>query len=694
MYPRRSVPPSSGRSARLRIAAGAVLVAALAGLTTLLLGAAMLPGDAALALRSEALVAKARSLAAATDAEIARRAELLAALAASPALDQPTSDLAALDRQARVIAGVLGTAVAVADTSLAQLANTGFGFGTPLPGLDDTAVALRALESGSLAVGEGTADAPGRTTAELAVPVRRDGHTIAVVTARIAPEEFARVLREGTEPGQVTALVTAQEQIVAASVPPANGMAPALDLAALASRPDGRGQARSGDGAFLYASSPVAALPAWRVITARPLPPASAWEGSLPLLLLGAGGVAALGGLVAATALRRRPYKALEAALHTAEAARRAARTSEAAALHGLAETKRLHDTIPVGLALVDRELRFISVNAKLASIAGIMATEHMRRRPSEVLPAGLADPLEEALHTVIRTGHPAIELPLSAEAPGAVRNERHFLASCHPVLDGEHRITSVSIVLQDVTERIRAEKARELLVRELNHRVKNTLATVQSIAVVTLRQSGADPKRLSVDLEARLQALARAHDLLTAHAWEATDLSDVVHAALAPWLDSMPTRISIEGQTDVLLSPAQAQAVLLALHELATNAVKHGALSNEDGRVSLRWKTDAERRTRIGWRESDGPPVAEPPREKRGFGTRLLERGLASGLGAGAEVQLRFVPEGLQAWIAFVPARGRLTESRAEPAPVRAAPAGPAPALLAHASQGGSAPA
>jgi two-component sensor histidine kinase len=183
---------------------------------------------------------------------------------------------------------------------------------------------------------------------------------------------------------------------------------------------------------------------------------------------------------------------------------------------------------------------------------------------------------------------------------------------------------------------------------------VKNTLATVQSIANATLRRAGANPQHLGADLGARLQALARAHDLLTTHAWEATDLAEIAHAALAPWLDGMPARLTINGPSGVFLRPRQAQAVVLALHELATNAVKHGALSCESGSASLRWHTQSDGQTTMEWVETGGPAVVEPPNEKRGFGTRLLERALVSDLGSGTEVRLVFAPEGLRAHICF----------------------------------------
>ncbi|MBV1799631.1 HWE histidine kinase domain-containing protein [Siccirubricoccus sp. G192] len=596
----------------------------------------------------------ARSLAAAADAELSRYAESLAILAASPLLDRPAANLRELDAQARATAGVLGVPVAVADTSLAQLVNTAASFGTLLPGLGDAAVALRALESGSVAYGEqlaaGADQAP--PAAVVAAPVRRDGADVAVVATRIEASQLGRAVGTMAREGRAAALADRNGRVIASNTRLPYRALPATS--GQGARPTGSGRASAADGtAFLYATSPLRTVPGWTLITSEPARAIPLWSAALPSFL-GAGLAASIAVLAIGSARRRRPRERVAEGILVAERARAAAEDSEAEALRTLSELKRLHDTIPVGLALLGRDRHFLSVNAKLAAVAGISGAEHIGRCPSDVLPPGIAEPIEDAHRRVLATGRPVMELPLSGEAPGTVRNTRHFLASCHPVQDGEGRNTGVSIVLQDVTERIRAEKGRELLVRELNHRVKNTLATVQSIANATLRRTGANPQRLSADLGARLRALARAHDLLTTHAWEAADLAEIARAALAPWLDGMPARLMIDGPSGVFLRPRQAQAVVLALHELATNAAKHGALSREAGCASLRWRTESDGQTIMEWVETGGPAVVEPPHEKRGFGTRLLERALVSDLGSGTEVRLVFAPEGLRAHVAF----------------------------------------
>lgn len=152
---------------------------------------------------------------------------------------------------------------------------------------------------------------------------------------------------------------------------------------------------------------------------------------------------------------------------------------------------------------------------------------------------------------------------------------------------DAQGRPTRLLSVQTDITERKREDVRRLLLVNELNHRVKNTLATVQSIAAQTLR-AAASPQAAAADLEDRLMALSRAHDVLTREVWEGARLSEIVAGAVGPY--APPGRCDVRGP-DVWLSPPQALALAMALHELAVNAAKYGALVGEQGRVDIRWR-------------------------------------------------------------------------------------------------------
>ncbi len=218
----------------------------------------------------------------------------------------------------------------------------------------------------------------------------------------------------------------------------------------------------------------------------------------------------------------------------------------------------------------------------------------------------------------------------------------------------------------RDVTERKRAEAQQRLLINELNHRVKNTLATVQSIASQSLRATSGGPEAWAA-FDARLRALARAHDILTRESWEGADLGDIVRDAAEPYGGLDGQRLRAEGVA-VRLAPATALVFAMALQELAANAARHGALTVPAGRVGVSWSVvDAPaRRLRMHWAESDGPPVAPP--SHRGFGLRLIERGFSHGIDG--VVSLEFAETGIVCTVeaplpALDPARGSVENPR-----------------------------
>lgn len=215
---------------------------------------------------------------------------------------------------------------------------------------------------------------------------------------------------------------------------------------------------------------------------------------------------------------------------------------------------------------------------------------------------------------------------------------------------DGKAR--RVANIVVDVTERKKSEERTKLLIDELNHRVKNTLATVQAIIAQTLKNKspGRDTRET---VEARLQSLARSHDLLTRENWEGAFLHEVVRQALHPFVRAGDDgKVRLDGRP-LRLRPKVALSLGMTLHELATNASKYGALSVESGRVAIRWSTTAvegEPAIALSWQEAGGPSVRPPVR--KGFGSRLIEQGLAHELGGDARLQ--FLPEGVHCTINF----------------------------------------
>jgi len=244
--------------------------------------------------------------------------------------------------------------------------------------------------------------------------------------------------------------------------------------------------------------------------------------------------------------------------------------------------------------------------------------------------------------------GEPAREMRL-ARLQGRAANERwhvrengtRFWGSGVMLPLGGGKNTAYLKIFRDGTRERNAEERQRVLLNELNHRVKNTLAIVQAIAAQTFRSVGADA-RARRSFESRLRALAGAHDVLTRESWVGADLGRVVRSALAPFMPRDARRMRIDGPA-LYVSPKVALAFTMALHELATNAAKYGAMSTSEGRIEVLWSLDADRGLHFGWSERDGPAVAPPSRS--GFGSRLIGRGLAS---IGAIARMDYCPGGL----------------------------------------------
>lgn len=195
--------------------------------------------------------------------------------------------------------------------------------------------------------------------------------------------------------------------------------------------------------------------------------------------------------------------------------------------------------------------------------------------------------------------------------------------------------------MLVDISERKQAEERQKVLVDELNHRVKNTLASVQSLAAHSLR-GGVEPGRMRERFEGRLVALSNAHNQLADRRWQDADLRALAEDVLAPY--RADHRVTLEGET-VMISAKTAVSLSLVLHELATNAVKYGALSLPAGKLTVSWRRTGPQRLALEWQEADGPPVSPPTHQ--GFGARFIAGAIGGELGG--RVEHEFAPGGVR---------------------------------------------
>lgn len=315
---------------------------------------------------------------------------------------------------------------------------------------------------------------------------------------------------------------------------------------------------------------------------------------------------------------------------------------------HPLDDTHRRLEAVlnnaSVAIFLMDDRQQCVYMNRAAESLTGFTLAEVLE----------LDRPLHDIVHHTYPDGRP---FPLSECAidrafpeHNQVQGEEVFVHkdgsfypvgfTASPIRDEASKTIGTIIEVRDISEERQAQERQRLLVNELNHRVKNTLATVQSVAWQTFKD--ADPEALQ-RFSGRLSVLSRAHNLLTDTAWHKAAVSDIVMSAIEPF---DPERFEVAGPAcDV--HPKAAVSLSMVLHELATNAMKHGALSVASGTVGIHWDcTHGEKlhELELGWQERGGPAVTEP--KHRGFGTRLIQRQLA--LEFGGKATIDFEPSGL----------------------------------------------
>jgi PAS domain S-box-containing protein len=282
------------------------------------------------------------------------------------------------------------------------------------------------------------------------------------------------------------------------------------------------------------------------------------------------------------------------------------------------------------GFYAVDRDWRIILFNDE--------AAQHFKRAPGDVIGRNLWEAFPRARETGL--GQLFLKTMQSrettrSETESVVFAGRWLAYRLFPLGDG------IGVVFRDITDHRNAEAQRDLLVQELEHRIKNILTLVQSISDQTFRNSGIDSAKLRA-FSARLVSLSNVHSVLTQRSWDSADLHEVVATAIGPYRTLERERFGVNGPI-LRLGPRAAVAFSMAVHELCTNATKYGALSMETGRVEMNWSIE-QGQFRWIWREMGGPAV-EPP-DQIGFGSRLIERSLAAQLSG--EVKVDYEPTGL----------------------------------------------
>lgn len=254
-----------------------------------------------------------------------------------------------------------------------------------------------------------------------------------------------------------------------------------------------------------------------------------------------------------------------------------------------------------------------------------------------------------ESAKRAVETARSGKVARFTGAADTAKGTPKYWDVQVSPINGPDDKPAYILSISRDVTAEHRSQAAlkeaverQKLLTEELQHRIKNTLAIVGAIANQTIK--GSDIEAARGAFTARLMTLGSAHDILTRTSWVSASINDAVEGALLPHRTGQK-RIHASGPT-ITVNAKQALAISLAVHELATNAIKYGALSNATGQVNIEWSIENEKTFVFKWIEIGGPVVAEPDPDKRGFGSRLVERMLTNDFGGVAE--LKFAPSGL----------------------------------------------
>jgi PAS domain S-box-containing protein len=629
----------------------------------------------------EALAVEARTLSANIDREVIGEIDRLQALAASPSLR--LGDFAEFQHQAEASLALRRSGnIVLIDRNMRQIVNTAVPFGKPLPKAGAPDVAARALATGRPQISDlFWAPVTQRLLVTIIVPVEIRGESLYALARAPEQRTFARLVAAKELPAGWQAVISdATHRTIAQSgnpqafigqeVPPAlwhrPGSGGIFEFTDSEGRPSLEASTRSeltGWETAVWASKALLEAPVraqWRTLGVMALlaivlvVALASWLGrtiarsvghaARAAIALGEGGPMPLSGPPVAE------VDTLMGELRGAAARRQAAEDL-------LRQSKdRLQlalNAAQLGWWQYDPRRRVVSGDARSQEIfdvtADATAIDEIKKRvhPDD------AERLWTVRETALDPADPkpqAIEFRLQRES-GEVRwLEVHWLA----YFEGAGRDgPSASVVgtVADITERREREEKEHLLMREINHRAKNMLSVVDSIAHQTATRS---PEDFIERFSERIQALSANQDLLVRNEWNGVEIKDLARAQLAHFADLIGSRITVHGPK-LRLNPASAQAIGLALHELATNAGKYGALSTDVGRVDIRWGIDGDTLA-MSWTEREGPPVSAPKR--RGFGTIVMQA--MTERSVDGAVHLDYAPSGLT-WRLTCPAANAL---------------------------------